>query len=343
MPLPEAIAAIERFRRRLLQLDSAAAAQLVQAYGPIWQRLESDIQSLTAEILDKQMSIEQVRRLGRLRSLQDQVAVELTRYANTANGAITAAQRAGVALSQESAQQVVNAALPRGISTRLLAEVGIEWNILPAGAFESFVGIAGDGAPLSQLLAPLGAQAQAGIIQGIGEGIALGKGPRETAGIIRNRFGMPLTRSLLISRTETLRAYREATRAQYQANSNIVRGYRRHSAKDPRVCMACVALDGTLYRLDEPLNEHPGGRCALVPETITYKDLGLDVAEDTRRPETASEWFDSQPEATQRKMMGDKAFEAWQDGEIQLPDLVKITHNDTWGDSATVKPLKELV
>lgn len=343
MPVSEAIAAIEDFRLRLLQLDGVASAQLVRAYGPIWQRLEGDIIGLMEEVTDKQMSFSQVKRLKRLQSIQDQVAEELTRYATVANGNITAAQRASVGLADESTRAVVDAALPRGIDTRLLAQVGIEWNALPTGAFESFVGMAGDGKPLSRLLAPLGIDAQGGILQGIAEGIALGKSPRETARIIRNNFGLPLTKSLTISRTETLRAYREATRSQYASNNNVVKGYRRHSAKDSRVCMACLALDGTLYQLDEPLNEHPNGRCSLVPETITYRDLGLDVPEDTRRLETGQEWFQRQPEGTQRQMMGGAKFDAWMDGKFSLDDIPKVGHDRVWGDSATPKSLKELV
>ena len=343
MPQPEAIAAIERFRRRLLLLDGQTSAELVQAYGPIWQRIEGDLISIAQEAVDKQLSFAQVQKLTRLQSLQRQLAGEMAEYAGIANGHISAAQRSALALAQEGTRGVVNAALPAGIDTNLLGQIGIQWNQFPAGAFESFVGIAGDGAPLSNLLAPLGAQAQAGIIQGLAEGIALGKNPRETARIIRNRFGMPLSQSLNISRTETLRAFRESTRAQYAANSDVVKGYRRLAKHDSDTCMACLARDGTFYRLDEPLNEHPSGRCALVPEVLNYADLGLDIPEDTRREETGKEWFNAQPTKTQRKMMGAAKFDAWQDAKFTLDDIPKVTTDRTWGDSATPKSLKELV
>ena len=45
---------------------------------------------------------------------------------------------------------------------------------MPSEAIESFGGISGDGAPLGNLLVPLGVDAPAGITQDIGEGILTG-------------------------------------------------------------------------------------------------------------------------------------------------------------------------
>ena len=246
----------------------------------------------------------------------------------------------GIAL--DSTQSVVNAALPRGITLDLLASVNVAWTSLPAEAFESFIGISGDGAPLGNLLAQLGPDARQGITQGIGEGILKGRNPRETARIIRNRFGMPLTRSLLISRTEGLRAFREATRAQYGANPNIVKGYRRHSAQDDRVCMACIALDGTFYERNVPMDTHPGDRCALLPVTVSYRDLGFNIDEDPLPP-TARDWFEGLEPEQQLGMMGPGRFKSWQAGEFQLTEMAKINHSPIWGDSAVTNPLSELV
>lgn len=343
MPVPEAQAATEGFRRRLLQLDRDAARELIRAYGPIWTRLQDQIESLMEEVTDKQMSFAQMQRLERYQSLQRQVSREIATYNGIANGRISDAQRAAAELSRQGARRIVDAALPRGITTQLLAQAGIQWNTLPTAAFESFIGIAGNGQPLSTLLAPLGASAQAGIIQGLSEGIALGKGPRETARLVRKHFGMPLTRALTISRTETLRAFREGTRMQYAANPEVVRGYQRLSAKDSGVCMACIALDGNTYQTSELMELHPNDRCSMVPITVSYADLGLDVPDDTTPVETSRDWFQQQSETTQRQMMGHTRFEAWQAGQFELTEMAKITHHDIWGDSATVKPLKELL
>ena len=341
--MPELQKVIETFRKRLLGLDSAAAAQLVQAYGPIWLRLKSEIESLIAEVQDKQLSFVQAMRLQRAERLRAQVLSEMSRYARVANGRVTAGQAASVALSQEGTSSVVKAALPRGLTMQTLARVGLEWNVLPREAFSVFVGLAGDGKPLARLLEPLGPEVSQGVREGLAEGIALGHGPVKTAGLIRDRVGMGLTRSLTISRTEILRAYRESTRLQYQANSNIVKGYIRRASLSDATCLACLALDGKRYELDEPLDEHINGRCFIVPDPISYRDLGLDVEDAREEREKAEDWFNRQAPASQRAMMGDSRFEAWQGGEFQFGDMAKIEHNAVWGDQAVTKPLKELV
>lgn len=343
MPLPEAIEAIESFRRRLLALDEAAATELVQAYEPVFRRLVDRTDTLIAQIENQQMTFGQVQRLQRFQSLRRQILLEMERYATAANGTISEAQRRAMELAQASTRTIANRALPRGLNLNILAQAGIEWNALPAGAFESFVGIAGDGAPLGNLLAELGPTTQTGVTNTLKEGIAVGRGPRETARLIRNQYGMPLTRSLRISRTETLRAHRESTRANYANNRRIVTGYTRRARQDATTCMACIALDGKHYRLDQPLDEHVNGRCALVPVTVTYRDLGLDVDQPVEEFEDGRAWFRRQPAGLQRAQMGPGKFDAWKEGKFDLEDMAQVNRDPVWGDQATVKTLKALV
>ena len=331
------------FRKRLLALDARTLKALIAAYGPIWGELESKVEALAAHSQLRGLMAQDIFRDQRFRDLQRQIERQVGMYAAQAGTTITGAQAGAVDLASGAARRTVEAALPRGITLDMLAQTGIQWNRLPVSAFEQFIGFAGDGGPLSRLLAPLGQEAAAGVKAGLAEGIATGASPRQTAVLVRNRFGMPLTRSLTISRTETLRAYREATRAQYQANSDVVKGYRRIAAKDSEVCLACLALDGTLQQTDELLPVHPNDRCSLVPEVVGYQDLGLDVPQDAREVGNARQWFERQPEATQRDMMGRGRFEAWQKGGFDLEDMAKIKQNDTWGPGIQVKALKELV
>lgn len=342
-PLPEAVAAMENFRRRLMSLDSRAASALIQAYGPIWSRLEARIDALLTEIEGKQVTLDQALRMQRLRELQRQVTAEMNRYIPTANSAITQAQRDAVALAQRGTRRVVQAALPDGIDMAMLSRAGINWNVLPADAFAAFVGIAGDGTPLRNLLEPLGPMARDGVLQGLGEGIALGQGPRETARLIRSRFGMPLTRSLTISRTETIRSFREASRTQLEANRAIVPKYIRRSAQDGDVCMACLALDGEESESGELFATHPNCRCSMIPKPISYRDLGLPVDEPERPITGAQDWFQAQSPVIQRQMMGPGRFAAWKAGEFDLGNMAQVRVDPTWGPTVSVKPLKEMV
>ena len=333
--------ATEGFQRLLAAQDAKASAQVVRAYAPVYQRLQRDTRALVTIAQTRGLKPWQVMRMQRMKDLQTQFRVSAARFATAAGNTITEAQRAAVGLAQRGARATVGAGLPPGVTMDNLARLGLGWNRLPEEAFANFVGIAADGAPIGDLLAPLGPQAAGPIKDAIGSGIALGKGPRETARLVRMAAGMPLSRALLITRTETNRAFREATRMQYASNSQVVKGYRRLAAHSERTCMACISLDGKLYPLDEPLNEHPNGRCALVPETLTYEDLGLDV-QMPPQPENARQWLSRQPEGTQRGVLGNARYDAIQRGELRLDQLATIRQNAVWGDAAVVRPLKDL-
>lgn len=343
MPEPEAVEAVDKFRAALLRQDATAAKELVSRYGPIWRDIQGDLTALLETIEDQQMSFAQVKRLERLKALERQVEREVISFARFADRTITSSQSDAVNIALRAVKATVDDALPVGIDTNLLGRAGIEWNRLPTSAFENFVGISGDGKPLANLLDPLGVEARRGIVDGIGQGIAQGRGPRRTAAIIRQRFGMPLTRALRISRTETLRAYRGATSAQYAANRDVIKGWRRLAKTDDLTCFACIALDGRLYETAEIMDAHVNCRCAMVPETVSYADLGLDVPADTRQRELGPDWFKKQPAATQQAMMGAAKFTAWQDGKFNIEDMAKVTTDPTWGAAAVEKTLKELV
>jgi len=111
------------------------------------------------------------------------------------------------------------------------------------------------------------------VMDALTRGLALGLGPEVIRRLIQQMMGMVLTRALRIARTEMLRAYREAARRNYQANSDVVKGWIWHSALNERTCAACWAMHGTVHRLEERLDDHVGGRCTAVPLTKTWAEL----------------------------------------------------------------------
>lgn len=342
----EVTRAIIRFRTQLLSADAAAADALIQAYGPAGARLLNQVGALLSQ-LEGQMTFNQVKRLERYQALLRQIQREVSIFTPIAEGIITDVQRDAVAISLQGTRTTVQAALPPALNLQLLGQAGIEWNALPVEAFESFIGVTGNAAgevgPLRTLLEPLGAETVAGVESTIGEGILRGQGPRDVARRITNQVGMPLTRSLRISRTEMTRAFRESNRLQFAANEAIVKGYRRHAKKDSETCFACIAKDGQRYELSQPLDEHPSGRCSLEPITVSYRDLGLDVDEPDFSRELAPDWFRGQSDVQQLSMMGPGKFKAWKGGQFAIEDMAKVTQNDIWGPSAVEKSLKELV
>jgi hypothetical protein len=138
----------------------------------------------------------------------------------------------------------------------------------------------------------------------------------------------------MIARTETLRAYRQATSETYQ-QSGIVKAWQRLAALSSRTCMACIALDGKVYPMSRPLVDHPNGRCTMIP---------LLTGETQMPPFTkASDWFIAQDEQTQRDMMGHGKYEAWKDGRFSIDDLATTHLTADYGATPGETALRDLV
>ena len=136
-----------------------------------------------------------------------------------------------------------------------------------------------------------------------------------------------------------------ATLASYQADPTV-KGWERAAALDDRVCLACIMLDGKLYSMQDEMDDHPNGRCTMLPHTLTFREMGLDVDEPDFSRELGQDWFERQDEATQREMMNaisKQTYDAWRDGLFQLEDIPMERTSTVWGDSWTPKPFKALV
>lgn len=325
---------VERHRQELLRLERGAASEMVRAYGGIWQRLQHDLNRLLKDYnatleANGEISPSWMYEHDRLYNLQRQVEAELRRFADYAEARIVANELEAVQAAGQHFQEVLAASSSRpGVVAR--------WDRLPTPAIEDLVGFTANGSPLRTLLDELGPAASEAVRSGLIEGLALGQNPREIARRIREEFGGDLVRALRISRTETLRSYREATRRNYQANSDIIAGWRWLAAKQGRTCAMCLAMDGTFHTLDEHLDDHPNGRCAMVPVL---------KGEEGAPPvwETGSEWLDKQPEAVQRHVLGNAGYEAYKAGAVTLTDFVGQRKSREWGTTRYAKSLKEIV
>ncbi len=279
-------------------------------------------------------------RLERMQAIQAQVERELLQFSEFADQTITANQREAIAAAERNAVDLIAGAFPPD------AGVEIDFAQMPREAVEQLAGFLQDGSPLKSLLDEAVGGAADDFASTMVTGIAAGWNPRRLARELRGAFGMGLTRSLSIARTEQLRAYRETTLNTYQKNDDIVTGWERHAMKNTRTCMACIALDGTRYKLSESMDDHIQGRCAMLPITKSYKELGIDAPEPDFSRELAADWFRRQQENVQRQMMntiGLKAFDAWKDGQFDLPDIPKLIRSDVWGNSRVPKLQRELV
>jgi hypothetical protein len=324
MPItPRIIEAVEQFRARILARERRAASAMVRYYGTAWQRLQADIRELSREVQEMRMAGQEPRRediiaLERMRVIQAQVEQELHEFAQYADEAVVAQKRESIAAAEREAPALIEYAFPPD------AAIAVSHYRMPRDAVETLAGQLSDGSPLHDLLVAYVDDAAEEFSETMVTGLVAGWNPRKLARELRQAYGMGLTDALRLSRTENLRAYRTATKAIYQANDNIVTGWIRSATKDARTCLACIVLDGTRYDLATDMDDHPNGRCAMLPETRSYAELGIDAPEPQFQAESAREWFERQPEATQRRMMG-------------------AGRDAAWGDSWTPRPLYDLL
>jgi SPP1 gp7 family putative phage head morphogenesis protein len=324
---PAVVKAMRRFRETLLELERDLMGELVDAWDRLSLHLEDQAELLARDIEERlekgepltQGRLFQFERYARLLA-QAQDASE--RFNQRAAVTIESAQRDRAQLALDHSQSLIKTA----------SSVDVSFTRLPLQAVESMIGLAGDGQPLMRLLERNYGRAAAGFSDKLIVGTALGWNPRKTARIAAKDLNIPLQGAMTTARTEQMRVYREASRMQYQ-ESGVVGAMQRLSAKDTRVCPACLMADGEIIPLGESMAAHVNCRCTVIP---------LLADEPPFERELGRGWFLLQDEKTQREILGPGHYDAWKDGAYDLGQLVTRTSDPTWGGSLQVTPLREL-
>ena len=330
----------EQFRRALLRREREAASELVRYYGEIWRALNQKIQALvTAYYADPNPSQNWLYRYDRLAALRAQVEEQIRAFSRLTEDRIKAEQLYLIDQAQRHSEQLTRLGLsqaPDGFR--------VNFNRLAVDAITDLVGFLQTGSPLRDLLNELPGSAGQAVADGLIRGVALGLNPRAVAREIRQALGGNLVRALRIARTEQLRAYREATRRSYQANDHVIKGWIWVSARNERTCAACWAKHGSKHSLDEPMDEHPNGRCSKIPWLKTWEELGFSgIAEGSRPVESGAALFARLPAEKQIKVLGPAKYAAWKEGEFQFSDLVGQKFSKEWGWTHHERSLNDLI
>lgn len=325
---PEVVRVARRFAAALLARERAQMQAMVDRYLAVQDRLQTQIDALTDEIARLQeagetVSLARIERLERYRSLQAQIAVELQRYEGYADGLISSEQRAYIDAAMDSAAEKLAAT---GATLRANFD-----RLAPAIA-EAVVGLTADGTPISRLLAQAYPDAAMRIRDELAHAVVQGINPRETARTLRDSLGVGLDRILTIARTEQLRAYRLGEQTAWQ-HSGVVERYQRLASKDERTCIACLAVDGEVFPIDVPLDDHPRGRCTMLP---------VPIGSNPHRFETGAEWFARQDEATQIRIAGPTRTRLFRQGRISVREMAVRRSHPVWGGAWVPRPVREL-
>jgi len=320
VPTPTELA--RAFKAAIDRQDAAALTRLAKAYSQLYGRMQGKLDSLLLAISKLDAPTKgQVMRLSQYKNLLTALETELTKYSAYVEVEIRNTADAAVGMAIKQTEQFLRAA---GYTMT---------RSLPKNAIYSMLGFLQEDSPLWKRIGELAPFHTQKVADALLEGIAFGYNPAKTAKLFENVMGGGLTDAMRMTRTAQLYASREANRAMYAANSDVVTGWMWYSSLDSDTCMACAVEHGTVHSLDESMDSHYNCRCTSLPVVIGYND----------QVQTGTDWFSNLSESEQRNMMGSSAYEAWKEGKFDLSDMVTRRHDDVYGEMLARTPLEQLI
>ena len=335
MPKP-LIEVWESLKRMADAADADALERIGRAYALGYSRVDPQVQALTEQLNSLttagQLTAAKVQRTAAYKNLLNSITLELDDYSAYLRTEMTTEVT-------ESGKRGFDAGKVLLIGALAFA-LGVESKDVPKDA------VKGDTTLdyLAQYLDPNGALFKRinglsnyhgeQIAAGIMERVAQGQNPMTIGKWITDAYGMGLTDSMRMMRTAQLYSYRQANRDIQVANGDVLQGVVWCAELDDLTCMSCVAMHGQVFDVGEICDDHHNGRCAMLPWV---------KGEPNPIDKTGEDWFNEQSEATQRSMMGNGKYEAWQEGTFNFDQLSNTYDDDVFGTMRGETPLHKLL
>lgn len=326
----------------------AATRAAAKAWAKAWRELAkqwtlaaADIAALQAQ-LGRYPFAWELSRLDRLQIALIAVERSLVTLATQTGVSVTNAAGNAIRSTVEAEPHLIASQLPA--TQRATAVTTFNARILPMQV-EAIV--ARTAQQITALTRPLSRAAYDAVQRELVRGVAVGANPRETGRRIVARvegaFAGGLSRATVIACTETLDAYRSASRLAHMANRDALAGWQWTCALDRRSCPSCWSRHGSLHPVDEiGPNDHQRGRCARTPITRSWADLGFSMREpDSVFPDARAK-FAGLPEKDQRAILGDRRFELWRSGRVGWDDFANKRSTPGWRDSFAPTTVRDL-
>ena len=148
--------------------------------------------------------------------------------------------------------------------------------------------------------------------------------PRTTAAAIDQYLQRaPLADAERLARTTQIYSYRQGTRGIYEA-AEVREWIWSANIGSPRTCAGCIAMHGTRHPIEQVLNDHHNGRCAMVPVTPTWEALGEAGGRDGIF-QTGAAWFERQDASEQARVLGEALYAAYATGRVSFTPEVMTT------------------
>ncbi|MGC0144932.1 phage minor head protein [Pseudactinotalea sp. Z1732] len=329
---------VERELNAFLQtVEDQAVRDIVESWSNAWDAVAAEVDAATLELTQAAQG-GRVTRTQVLRSHRAQAALAVMGEALE-----DLAARTGFTVTSRLAQVVEAATVAEVdmIATQLTGTRRTELRaaLVRADASQIAAMVERATGQITSTALPLGPEATAAVRRELLRGITVGENPRQAARRmlrgVEDQFLGGANRALVIARTELLDAARAAQRWADEANAEVLAGWTWTAHLDPLTCRSCIANHGTLHPIEEPGPiDHQQGRCARVPKTKTWAELGFEGIPDP--PDTtpdAEAWFAGLSESQQRDILGDNGYAAWQAGDYPMDAWTRRRTTDGWRDS----------
>lgn len=306
----------EEARRQLLAKERAQALRTIAEFQKVSKRLERELYELLLRIEKERItegnaSPATLLRKARARDLFEQVNDEIFKLS----------QKLGLDTSKLQRSAILTAKTTAGE----FAELKSNLTFFDSAATRELIGIAGDGEPLSKHFEGIAEPVRNKMFEALFSGIATGSPNASIAKEIKQAVGFGAARALTITRTETNRAYREASRKYYDDAGEVV-GWRWVAALDLTTCPICWSLHGRVFKTSEKFATHPNCRCTMVP-----------VFADDPTPTTGPDKFAKLTIEQQRTILGPQRLAMYNAG-AELSDFV-TRYQSTFGPSRRILAL----
>lgn len=266
--MPDIYDLVDQQRYQLGQLDDQTARRMTAAYSNLLTQAHKDHDAFQAKLAAWRAANPSMDPRGsspsrhwvfqeeRYQNLVTQLQTNLAYYANISSTALTEAQRRAMTQAQGDVPRLIGASA--GGDQTALGKLSMA--ILPEQAITAVVGFASDGTPLNDLLRQRSRDAGMAAAGTLVDGVAFGRSPAVMASTLDAQLNELHWQNLRLARTETMRAYREATRVNMLQNADILSGWRWSSASDRRTCAVCFSQQGQFFpmKMVNPGDVPPG-------------------------------------------------------------------------------------
>lgn len=321
---------LKKHRKRIIDREEAAFREMLAVYQDLQRDLRRQYNDIQKLILGAQAAGEEIKgswilKSKRLNELLTQVQREVVRFGGRVTNVVSREQRAAMTIAADQTSETLD----------LITGQPPIGSMLPTRVVENAVGMMGDGSPMiayfEKTFAPAVAEA---IKKEIITAAATGTDFKTIARRLQRAGDITRSRALTMARTEVNRVRRATTRQIYRENADVIEGWEWVAAKSSRTCPVCLALDGSIHKLDEPFPQHINCRCTMVPVIIG----------EARTPRTTGEeWFDRQSDDVKAEIIGVDGLKAYKEGIVKLKDFVGYATSKEFGRRVYTKPLVNIL